>query len=260
MQTSRQRNAAHPAGPVIPTPPIGNAPPAQATYSRVALDKIAAPWASAGIHVKQMEEQIAALRSSLICAFNQLLDLKDLNTGVHRRLLAEWALDVAGELGLDQSYLGDIEVAALLHDIGKIGIADAILNKPAKLTAEEYDLMKKHPEYGWAVLRQVPGMERASLIILHHHESYDGKGYPGGLKGEEIPIGSRIVSVIDAFDAMVSSRPYRAGMPFEEAERRLLKATGTQFDPLVISSFLPHARSKMPAVFPAGGKTIPGSL
>ncbi len=177
-----------------------------------------------------MEEQIGALRSSLICAFNQLLDLKDLNTGVHSTRLAEWALHVAGELGLDQSYLGDIEVAALLHDIGKIGISDAILNKPAKLTAEEYELMKKHPEYGWAVLRQVPGMERASLIILHHHESYDGKGYPGGLKGEEIPIGSRIVSVIDAFDAMVSSRPYRQGLPFEEAERRLLQASGTQFD------------------------------
>src|ERR1700683_4363580 len=103
---------------------------------------------------------------------------------------------------------------------------ETIMNNPAKLTAEEYELMKKHPEYGWAVLRQVPGMEHASLMILHHHENYDGTGYPGGLKGEEIPIGSRIVSVIDAFDAMVSTRPYRQGMPFEEAERRLLAASG----------------------------------
>ena len=113
--------------------------------------------------------------------------------------------------------------------------------------------MKKHPEYGWAVLRQVPGMERASLMILHHHESYDGTGYPGGLKGEEIPIGSRIVSVIDAFDAMVSSRPYRQGMPFEEAERRLLQASGTQFDPRVVNSFLPLARAEMSSVFAAAG-------
>ena len=212
------------------------------------------------LKIKSIEEQLSALNSALICAFNQLLDLKDLNTGVHSTRLAEWALHVAGELGLDEGAQKDIEIAALLHDIGKVGIPDAILNKPARLTTEEYALMKKHPEYGWAVLRQIPGMERASLIILHHHESFDGSGYPGNLKGEEIPMGSRIVSVIDAFDAMVSSRPYREGMPFEEAERRLLKATGTQFDPLVISSFLPHARSEMPAVFAAAGTTISASL
>src|SRR5271169_670958 len=235
MQIATPANGIHGAGDLNPIPRIGEAA-GHAIFSGRAPGNIAAPWVSAGIHVKQMEEQIGALRSSLICAFNQLLDLKDLNTGVHSTRLAEWALHVAGELGLDQSYLGDIEVAALLHDIGKIGIADAILNKPAKLTAEEYEVMKKHPEFGWAVLRQVPGMERASLMILHHHENFDGTGYPGGLKGEEIPMGSRIVSVIDAFDAMVSSRPYREGMPLEEAERRLLKATGTQFDPLVISS------------------------
>jgi putative nucleotidyltransferase with HDIG domain len=213
-------------------------------------------WFPAALQVKRVEEQIAALRSSLICAFNQLLDLKDLNTGVHSTRLAEWALHVARELGLDENCLGDIEVAALLHDIGKIGIADAILNKPGKLTAEEYELMKKHPEYGWAVLRQVPGMERASLIILHHHESYDGRGYPGGLKGEEIPMGSRIVAVIDAFDAMVSNRPYRQGLPFEEAERRLLEASGTQFDAKVVNSFLPLARAEMASVFAAAGVTV----
>src|ERR1700758_2597781 len=171
------------------------------------------------LRIKQLEEQVSALRSSVICSFNQLLDLKDLNTGVHSTRLAEWGMRVGQELGLSEEQLQNLEVAALLHDIGKVGIPDAILNKPAKLTAEEYALMKKHPEYGWAVLRQIPGMERASLIILHHHESFDGSGYPGGLKGEEIPMGSRIVSVIDAFDAMVSSRPYREGMPFEEAER-----------------------------------------
>jgi HD-GYP domain-containing protein (c-di-GMP phosphodiesterase class II) len=222
--------------------------------------KTSPAWFPAALQVKQVEEQISALRSSLICAFNQLLDLKDLNTGVHSTRLAEWALHVAGELGLAENSLGDIEVAALLHDIGKIGIADAILNKPAKLTAEEYELMKKHPEYGWAVLRQVPGMERASLIILHHHESYDGKGYPGGLKGEEIPIGSRIVSVIDAFDAMVSNRPYRQGLPFEEAERRLLQACGTQFDARVVNSFLPLARAEMASVFAAAGTTVSAVL
>jgi HD-GYP domain-containing protein (c-di-GMP phosphodiesterase class II) len=217
-------------------------------------------WSGVILRIKQMEEQTLALRTSLICAFNQLLDLKDLNTGVHSTRLAEWALHVAGELGLDESSLADLEVAALLHDIGKIGIPDAILHKPAKLTDEEYSLMKKHPEYGWAVMRNVPGMERASLMILHHHESYDGKGYPAGLKGEEIPIGSRIVSVIDAFDAMVSSRPYRAGMPYAEAERRLLAASGTQFDAGVVDHFLPLARAEMSSVFAAAGTSVSAAL
>jgi HD-GYP domain-containing protein (c-di-GMP phosphodiesterase class II) len=217
-------------------------------------------WSGVVLRIKQMEEQTLALRTSLICAFNQLLDLKDLNTGVHSTRLAEWALHVAGELGLDESCLSDLEVAALLHDIGKIGIPDAILHKPAKLSDEEYALMKKHPEYGWAVMRNVPGMERASLMILHHHESFDGRGYPAGLKGEEIPIGSRIVSVIDAFDAMVSSRPYREGMPYAEAERRLLAASGTQFDPGVVDRFLPLARAEMSSVFAAAGTSVTAAL
>ncbi len=217
-------------------------------------------WCPPPLRIKAIEEELSALRTSVVCAFNQLLDLKDLNTGVHSTRLAEWALHVAGELGLDEGSLGDLEVAALLHDIGKVGIPDAILNKPAKLTAEEYALMKKHPEYGWAVLRQIPGMERASLMILHHHESFNGSGYPGGLRGEEIPVGSRIVSVIDAFDAMVSSRPYRAGLPFEEAERRLIEASGSQFDARVVESFLLLARAEMPAVFAAAGTSVSAAL
>jgi HD-GYP domain-containing protein (c-di-GMP phosphodiesterase class II) len=217
-------------------------------------------WCPSPVRIKVVEEQMLALRTAVICAFNQLLDLKDLNTGVHSTRLAEWALHVAGELGMDEAELGDMEVAALLHDIGKVGIPDAILNKPAKLTTEEYALMKKHPEYGWAVLRQIPGMERASLLILHHHESFDGRGYPGGLKGPETPLGSRIVSVIDAFDAMVSSRPYRKGLPFEEAERRLIEASGTQFDPDAVRVFLPHARAEMKAVFAAAGTSVSAAL
>lgn len=222
-----------------------NALPQRATASRYAA-----------LRVKQMEQQVIILRSSLICAINQLLDLRDLNTGVHSTRLAEWALHVARDLGLQENAFTDIETAALLHDIGKIGIPDSILNKAGKLTDPEYDVMKKHPEYGWAVLKQVPGMERASLIVLHHHEGFNGRGYPAGLEGGEIPIGSRIVSVIDAFDAMVSCRPYRKGLPFEEAERRLLQGAGTQFDPAVVKSFLPLARVEMSAVFAAAGTSI----
>jgi len=179
-----------------------------------------------------------------------------LNTGVHSTRLAEWALHVAAEIGLEESLFSDIEIAALLHDVGKIGIPDAILNKPGRLTGDEYELMKKHPEYGWIVLRQLPGFERVSLLILHHHESFDGNGYPGGLEGLDIPIGSRIVSVIDAFDAMVSSRPYRTGLPFEEAARRLTQASGTQFDPAVVERFLSLARAEISGVLGAVGAPL----
>lgn len=212
------------------------------------------------LRIKQLEEQVASLRGSLICAFNQLLDLKDLNTGVHSTRLAEWAMRVGHELGLEESQLQDLEVAGLLHDIGKVGIPDSILHKPAKLDEAEYALMKKHPEYGWAVLRMLPGFERAALDILHHHEMFDGKGYPAGLKEIEIPIVSRIVSVIDAFDAMVSSRPYRKGLPYEEAVRRLILASGTQFDPAVVQCFLSFAQSEMATVFAAAGTSVSTAL
>ena len=216
--------------------------------------------ATESLKVKQVEEQVSALRTSVICAFNQLLDLKDLNTGVHSTRLAEWGMRVGQELGLEEPALQNLEIAALLHDIGKVGIPDAILRKPGKLEVDEYALMKKHPEYGWAVLRMLPGFERAALDILHHHESFDGKGYPAGLKETEVPVVSRIVSVIDAFDAMVSSRPYRKGLPFEEAVRRLILASGTQFDPVVVQCFLSFAQTEMAGVFAAAGTSVSSAL
>ncbi len=231
-------------------------------YERTALLGAASssPLTSDFLRVKQMEEQVTALRSSVICAFNQLLDLKDLNTGVHSTRLAEWGMRVGQELGLEESELQNLEVAALLHDIGKMGIPDAILRKPGKLDADEYALMKKHPEYGWAVLRMLPGFERAALDILHHHENFDGKGYPAGLKESEIPIVSRIVTVIDAFDAMVSSRPYRVGLPHEEAIRRLIESSGTQFDPNVVRCFISFAQAEMATVFAAAGTSVSSAL
>ena len=212
------------------------------------------------LRIKQLEEQASALRNSVICAFNQLLDLKDLNTGVHSTRLAEWGMRVGQELGLEEAELQNLEVAALLHDIGKVGVPDSILRKPGRLDPDEYALMKKHSEYGWAVLRMLPGFERAALDILHHHESFDGKGYPAGLQAAEIPVVSRIVCVIDAFDAMVSSRPYRKGLPYEEAVRRLNEASGTQFDPDVVRSFLSFAQAEMSTVFAAAGTSVSSAL
>ena len=217
-------------------------------------------WTPDSLRVKQVEERVTALRSSVICAFNQLLDLKDLNTGVHSTRLAEWGMRVGQELGLEESELQNLEVAGLLHDIGKVGIPDAILKKPARLDADEYALMKKHPEYGWAVLRMLPGFERAALDILHHHENFDGTGYPAGLKELEIPVVSRIVTVIDAFDAMVSSRPYRAGLPHQEAVRRLIESSGTQFDPAVVQCFISFAQAEMAEVFAAAGTSVSSAL
>jgi putative nucleotidyltransferase with HDIG domain len=217
-------------------------------------------WSPENIKVKELQTQLLAVRTSVICALNQLLDLKDLNTGVHSTRLAEWAVRIGRDLGLDDECLRDLEAAAILHDIGKIGTPDNILRKPSKLTEEEYAVIKKHPEYGWAVLRAVPGFERVSLFVLHHHEAFNGGGYPAGLRGDEIPIGSRIVSVMDSFDAMVSSRPYRKGLPLDEAIRRLEAGIGTQFDPIVTPKFIAMARGGAAEVFDATGASLASAL
>lgn len=205
------------------------------------------------LRVKELEEQHQSLLKSVVCAFNQLLDIRDLGTGIHSTRLAEWAVRMARKLGIPDSDLYQFEVAALLHDIGKIGIPDAILKKEGKLTDDERMLMNKHPEYSWSILRMFPGLEKASLYALHHHESYDGTGYPGSLKGEEIPIGSRVVSVIDAYDAMISNRCYRRGCSHEEAIQRLTEHGGIQFDPLVVRTFIEIAKQEVADVFAATG-------
>jgi HD-GYP domain-containing protein (c-di-GMP phosphodiesterase class II) len=207
------------------------------------------------LRVKELEEQQRALLKSAICAFNQLLDLRDLNTGVHSTRLAEWAVRVARKLQIDEAEFYQLEVAALLHDIGKIGVPDAILKKEGKLTDEERALMNKHPEYSWSILRLFPGLDKASLYALHHHESYDGSGYPGNLKADEIPVGSRIVSVIDAYDAMISNRCYRKGLPHQEAIGRLISGSGSQFDPRVVQAFVEIADQQTEDVFAATGSS-----
>src|SRR6202043_2959637 len=203
------------------------------------------------LRIKELEEQHLAFRNSLVCAFNQMLDLKDINTGVHSTRLAEWALRVARKMDMPEERLYQVEVAALLHDIGKVGVPDAILKRPGPLTPEERALINRHPEYSWSILRLFPGLEEASLYALHHHESVDGTGYPAGLKGNDIPMVSRIISVIDAFDAMVSNRCYRQGLPHSEAIARLLRSSGTQFDADILQAFIPIAEQEAPDVFAA---------
>jgi HD-GYP domain-containing protein (c-di-GMP phosphodiesterase class II) len=212
------------------------------------------------LRVKELEEQHLAFRNSLVCAFNQMLDLKDINTGVHSTRLAEWALRVARKMDIPEERLYQVEVAALLHDVGKIGVPDAILKKAGPLTPEERALINRHPEYSWSILRLFPGLEEASLYALHHHESMDGAGYPAGLKGSDIPLVSRIICVIDAFDAMISNRCYRQGLPQSEAISRLVRSSGTQFDPAVLQAFLPIAEQEASDVFEAAGTSLAAAL
>jgi HD-GYP domain-containing protein (c-di-GMP phosphodiesterase class II) len=226
-----------------------------ATATQSAIREFAADLSKGAdcLRIKELEEQQRSLMNSVICGFNQLLDLRDLGTGVHSTRLAEWAVRVGRKLGIEEIDLHQLEVAALLHDIGKIGIPDSILKKEGKLTDEERALMNKHPEYSWSILRLFPGLDKASLYALHHHESYNGRGYPGGLKAGEIPIGSRIVAVIDAYDAMISNRCYRKGFPHEEAVRRLVADSGAHFDPIVVQAFVEIAGQEVADVFLATG-------
>jgi HD-GYP domain-containing protein (c-di-GMP phosphodiesterase class II) len=212
------------------------------------------------LRVKELEEQQSVFRNSLVCAFNQLLDLKDISTGVHSTRLAEWAIRVARKLNIPEEHMYQVEVAALLHDVGKIGVPDAILKKQGPLTADERAVINRHSEYSWSILRLLPGLEEASLYTLHHHENADGTGYPAGLKGQDTPLVSRIVSVIDAYDAMVSNRCYRKGLPHAEAVRRLLESTGTQFDSDVVHTFIPIAEQEAADVFAAAGTSTSAAL
>lgn len=190
------------------------------------------------LELKRLKQQVREFENAAVCAFSMLLDLKDLRTGLHATRLAEWAVRVGEQLDLSRAELRDIENASLLHDIGKVGISEAVLNKRGPLSRQEYEEVKRHPEYGWAILRVIPTLANASLLVLHHHERMDGTGYPGGLRGEDIPLGARVVAVVDAFDAMLSSRSYRDRLPLQTAVRRLRQGAGTQFDRRIVDLFV----------------------
>jgi HD-GYP domain-containing protein (c-di-GMP phosphodiesterase class II) len=194
--------------------------------------------------LKHLEQQIRDVTFSALCALVQLLDLKDLSTGVHSSRMTTWAVTIAKLLGLSTEETRQVEIAAVLHDLGKIGIPDEILIKTSRLTADEHTFMRKHPEYGWAVLKNIPGCEVASLLILHHHETWDGRGYPAGLRGDSIPLGARIVAITDAFDAMTTDRCYRKAMSVEQALHTLEQFAGTQFDPEIVAAFAAYIRSE----------------
>jgi putative nucleotidyltransferase with HDIG domain len=166
------------------------------------------------------------------------LDVREHETEAHSRRVGEYALHLAEAMGITGGEQDAIRKGALLHDIGKIGIADRILLKPAKLTAEEWVDMRRHPEIGYWILTGSRELQAASEIVLSHHERWDGTGYPHHLKGTEIPLGARIFSVVDTFDALTSDRPYHCGESYEIARCEIEKNAGTQFDPFVVEHFL----------------------
>ena len=140
--------------------------------------------------------------------------------------------------GSKKRILNLLKLISELHDIGKIAIDDSILNKPGKLNDKEWEVIKKHPEIGYRILSATPEYSKIAQDILSHHERYDGKGYPRGLKGDEIPVRAKIIAIADAFDAMISDRPYRKAMTSSEAIEEIKRNTGTQFDPTVAKIFI----------------------
>lgn len=156
----------------------------------------------------------------------------------HSLRVTQFAIAIAGELDMSDDEKRHLEYAGYLHDIGKLGISDAILHKPGKLNDEEWKIMKKHPENGLEILASLKFLPDEKIIIKHHHERYDGRGYPDGLSGEEIPLGSRILAVTDSFDAMNSKRRYRPPIPKEKIISELETGRGTQFDPRIMDIFL----------------------
>lgn len=173
-----------------------------------------------------------------VVTLSNAVDARDTYTAGHSTRVAEISLEIGKVLGLSEERLSDLEYAALFHDIGKIGIPDYILNKNGKLTDDEYDKIKQHPDIGVGILKTIDFMIEGLSAIRYHHERYDGRGYPMGIKGENIPLGARIIAIADTYDAMTSNRPYRNGLSHKVAVNEILNNKGLQFDDKLVEAFI----------------------
>jgi response regulator RpfG family c-di-GMP phosphodiesterase len=187
--------------------------------------------------LEQTVEEIERSYRMTLSALIKALERRELETEGHSERMITFSLRLGYELGLEKETLRDLELGTLLHDIGKINIADDILKKPERLDMTEWASIKRHPILGHDILRGIPFLDGASRIVAEHHECWDGSGYPNGMRGEEISIGARILAVVDAFDAMISDRVYRKGRSYEEAVTEIQRFAGTQFDPMVVEAF-----------------------
>lgn len=184
-----------------------------------------------------------SLYLSTIEALNKAVEAKDQYTSGHAGRVEELSVQLAESYGLPYDSVENIKTAALLHDLGKIAINDSILNKAGRLTQEEYEQIMLHPTKGSEIISKVDFLKDVSNIIKHHHERYDGKGYPDGMRGEDIPIEACILTIVDSYDAMTTDRPYRSAMTNEEALEEIRKNMGTQFHPLLAEKFIDMMRS-----------------
>ncbi|HOO44783.1 MAG TPA: response regulator [Deltaproteobacteria bacterium] len=197
------------------------------------LDRCAERMENVALYEGLYENMLSTLNSMA-----KILDARDPHTSQHSTRVTMLSSAMGNALSLSEDDRDVLYIAASLHDIGKVGIPDDILLKPHGLTEEEFAVIKRHPDIGADILKQIPPMSRETEIIRHHHEHYNGKGYPAGLKGEEIPYLSRIISLADAFDAMTSDRPYRKGMTVEMAIEEIRRCKGIQFDPELADIFI----------------------
>jgi len=187
---------------------------------------------------QELVKNFKELFAGTIQAITEALDAKDSFTYGRSKRVSFISILTAKNLGLSDEELSKIELAGLLRDIGMIGVPEHILNKPSNLTPEEFEIIKNHVQQGVKILEDIKQLDSVLEIIKYHHERYDGNGYPNKIKGEDIPIGARIISVADAYDGMVSDRAYRKGLSMTEAVERIKASSGTQFDPKVVNAFL----------------------
>jgi len=184
--------------------------------------------------LKDLRESYEATLDAMVSA----IESRDCETKHHCRRVQVYAVMLAQRLGVSPEQLVDISYGALLHDVGKIGVPDSILLKPGKLTEEEWGVMRRHTVIGHQMISKIKFLRGAADIVLHHHERWDGQGYPNRVAGEKIPLGARIFSIIDTFDAITSKRPYKEALPVKSAREEIKRCAGTQFDPALVQEFL----------------------
>jgi HD-GYP domain-containing protein (c-di-GMP phosphodiesterase class II) len=194
--------------------------------------------------VEKLKEENKAISEQAARTILRALDAKDHYTFGHSMRVAYFSLVTGKEAKLSDQEMYLLELSAIFHDIGKIGTPDAVLNKPSRLSEDEFLVMKKHPELSSQILMGFKNFEQIAFNTLCHHERFDGKGYPHGLKGHEIPTAARIILIADTFDAMTSTRPYRKGLPYEVAYDELIQFSGTQFDPDLVRCFIDGMRKE----------------